>query len=99
MPKTKTRLTTLSDVKLSQPDWFSRRNKKFFNDINYRVLHGKVSGKPFLVRSTYAWSDAFGQPQRMSWIINPLSDDLKIQSMIDKHFGTLDNVKDHLKFF
>ncbi len=55
MPKT---AITLSDVKEAQPHWFTPENKRFFNDVSYKVLHGKASHKPFLVRATYAWESA-----------------------------------------
>jgi hypothetical protein len=89
----------LSQVKDAQPDWFSRKNKKFFGDVDYRVLHARISGKAFLVRSTYRWSDMFGQAKKLVWKINELDQDTgRIRSLIDKDFCDLDSVKDWLKF-
>jgi len=89
----------LSQVKEAQQDWFSRKNKKFFGDVDYRVLHGKATGNAFLVRSTYRWSDMFGQDKKLVWKINELDQDTcKIRSLIDKDFRDIDSVKDWLKF-
>lgn len=88
---------TLSDVRAAQPGWFSRKNKRFFGDISYRVLHGKVSRKPYLVRSSYTWSDMFGQPRRVSWHINRLNDDLTIGKLVQQSFRDLDEVKEWLQ--
>ena len=90
--------TKLSDVKAAQVHWFDKGNKAFFNDIDYRVLHGKVSGNPYLVRSTYAWSGMLGAPRRITWRINPLNANLFILPLIDNGFKTLDDVKGWLKF-
>jgi len=90
-------MTTLSEVKARQPEWFSRKNKKFFGDVSYRILHGKVSKKPFLVRSTYGWSDMFGRPRVLTWHINELEENLEIGNLLDTVFKNLDGVKDYLK--
>ncbi len=87
----------LRDVKAAQPEWFSRKNKRFFGDVNYRVLYGKVSGERFLVRSTYAWSDMFGAPKRLHYRINRLDDNLKIRLLVDDAFRSIGDVKDWLK--
>jgi hypothetical protein len=86
-------MTTLSDVKTANPMWFDRGNKRYFGDVSYRVLHGKKSKKPFLVRSTYAWTDMFGGPKRLHWRITTLKDDLKIGRLIDEQFSDLEDVK------
>ena len=89
----------LSEIRDSQPGWFSRKNKRFFGDLNYRVLHGKHSKKGFLVRSTFEWSDMCGGEKRISWRINEVDQEtLKIRSLIDGSFRSLDSVKDYLRF-
>lgn len=90
-------MATLRQVKEAQPDWFSRKNKKFFNDIDYRVLHGKTSGEPYLVRATYAWSDMFGQKPRRHYRVNMLHDDLTIGPLFDTEYSDLWAVKRWLK--
>jgi len=90
-------MTTLAEVKAVQPEWFSRGNKRFFNDIAYNVLHGKTTKRPYLVRKTYAWTDMFGQPKRVHFRINPLKEDLKIDTLVDQEFRDIDAVKEWLK--
>ena len=89
-------MTTLRDVRQAQPEWFSRSNKKFFNDLTYKILHGKKSKRPLLVRSTYMWSDMFGRERRISWRINPLQEDLTIAPLVDTVFRDYEDVKDWL---
>jgi hypothetical protein len=88
--------TTLSDVRAAQPEWFSRKNKRFFNDVSYKVLYGKVSHRPFLVRSTYQWSDMFGQTPRLRYRVNEIESNLEIGNLLDQEFVSLDEVKDFL---
>lgn len=90
-------MATLTEVKARQPEWFSKSNKKFFNDVSYKVLHGKASGKPYLVRSTYAWTDMFGANKTLHYRINPLKADLKIDNMLDTIFKTRMDVDDWLR--
>ena len=90
-------MVTLSEVKAKNKLWFSKGNKKFFGDVSYRILHGGTSKKPFLVRSTYAWSDMFGRPRTLHWKINRIEDDLEIGEMFDQDFMGLELVKYFLK--
>ena len=87
---------TLTDIRTMQPDWFSRKNKRFFGDCSYKLLHGKVSKKPFLVRATYAWSDMFGSPKRLHYRVNTIKDDLHIGNLVEQSFSDMDDVKDWL---
>jgi len=93
---------TLSDVKAAQPEWFSRKNKKFFGDISYRVMKGKKSHQPFLVRQTCGWTDMFDRPKRCHLVVNDIKEDLKIGSLVKtgsmpfRQFDDLDDVKDWL---
>lgn len=87
---------TMSDIRAAQPNWFSRENKRFFNDVGYKLLHGEVSHKPFLVRSTYQWSDMFGQQPRLRYRLNAIKDDLTIGPLLDQEFRDMDDVKDWL---
>ena len=90
-------MTTLRQVKDVQPGWFSLKNKRFFGDKSYKVLHGKASRKPFLISVTYGWSDMFGETPRLHYRIHALKDDLKMGGLFDKAFSTIDDVKDYLK--
>lgn len=88
--------TTLSDVRAAQPEWFSRKNKRFFGDVTYKLLHSG-SGKPYLVRYTAQWSDMFGEPKTYRYRINVLEDGLKIGKLLDEQFHDLDDVKMFLR--
>ncbi len=83
---------TLREVKDAQPQWFSRKNKQFFGDQGYRILQGKHTGKPYLVRSTCGWTDMLGAPKRCFFAINPVGEDLRIQSLVKGDNGL------HLEF-
>lgn len=97
---------TLSELKQHHVAWFSRKNKRFFGDISYRVLHGKKTGEPYLVRSTYQWSDMFGQPKKVIWRLNPIGkpgakwgteDYFSIRPLLDQEFASLGAVKTWLQ--
>jgi hypothetical protein len=86
---------TMADVRAAQPEWFSRKNKRFFGDVSYRILH--AHGKAFLVRSTYAWTDMLGGSRRLHWRVNELDSNMVIRKLLDKSFADLDDVKSYLK--
>lgn len=88
--------TTMAQVRAAQPEWFSRGNKRFFGDCGYKVLTGKVSHKPFLIRGTFAWTDMFGSPKKLHFHVNRLNDDLTVGLLTDDTFNSLDAVKDWL---
>jgi hypothetical protein len=83
---------TLSELKQHNALWFDKGNKRFFGDVSYKVLHSKVTGKPYLVRSTYAWTDMFGAAKRLHYRINPING-FEIGPLVDKKFKDLDAVK------
>jgi hypothetical protein len=91
---------TLSQLRQNQPEWFSRKNKRFFGDVSYKLLHGKVSGEPFLVRATYAWTDMFDQPKRLHYRVNRIIgeavEERKVGPLLDQVFGDLWEVKRYL---
>jgi len=89
-------MATMTDVRAAQPEWFSRGNKRFFGDVSYKLLHS-ATRKPFLVRGTFAWTDMFNQPKRLHYRVNPLSETLEIQPLIDTIFSDMEAVKDWLK--
>jgi hypothetical protein len=85
-------------LKEAHPKWFTPENKRFFNDVEYKLLHGITSHNPFLVRSTYAFTDMFGETPKLHWRINPIAlDTLKIMPLIDDQFETLKEVKEWLE--
>ena len=73
--------------------WFSEENKAFFKDVEYFVMHGEKSEQPFLVRSTYAWTDMFGHKPKLHYRVNPIEDCFHIGSLTDDVFEDLDAVE------
>jgi len=90
--------TTIADVKSANPKWFTRDNKRFFNDVSYHVLHSQ-SKKAYLVRATYAWTDMFNpRNRRLHYRINEIDQTtLEVGSLIDDEFKNIDTVKDWLR--
>ena len=86
----------LADLKAKHPKWFSRGNKRFFGDVNYWIIHSK-SGKPYLLRATYQWSDMFGEPKKLYYRINKIEEDLSIGKMFDNMFTTRESAKEFIK--
>jgi len=79
---------TLIQVSAAQRNWFTDGNKRFFGDVSYEVAVS-ASGKPYLLRSTYGWTDMFGRPRRLHWRINPLdAKTLKILPLVEDVFDT-----------
>lgn len=87
----------LRELKENNSQWFARGNKKFFQDVSYRLLHSKKTGEPYLVRSTYAWTDMFDQPKRLHYRINPIGEDFKIMPLVEQVFSNIYEVKAWLK--
>ena len=87
--------TLLSKIKAAHKDghWFDRETKKFFGDVRYYAYRSKT-GKPYLVRSTYGFSDMFGQVRKLSYKINIVNPEtLKIEDLIPLDFSSLEAVK------
>jgi hypothetical protein len=82
----------LDKIKAGNPGWFTLANKQFFNDVDYMAF-ASGSGKTFLVRSTYAWTDMLGDKRRLHYRVNPIGNNFKIQPLIDTEFNSLDDVK------
>ena len=88
---------TLTQLRQNQPEWFSRKNKRFFGDVSYRLLHGKATGEPYLVRATYAWSDMFGRERRLHYRVNRITgetiEERRVGPLVDTVFTDLSEVK------
>jgi hypothetical protein len=82
----------LRSIKANNDGWFTRANKRFFNDVAYMAYYSG-EGERFLVRSTYAWTDMFGAKPRLHYRVNPIGDNFQIQPLIDTEFNSLDDVK------
>jgi hypothetical protein len=95
MPK---QAVTLADVRAANGKWFSPGNKKFFHDVRYWLLRGKRTHNPWLLRSTYAWSDMLGQPKKLHYRLNEIDfTTLKIGKLIDESFDTREEALEWLK--
>ena len=83
-------------------DWFSKINKRFFNDRQYFFMYSGA-GNRYMVRSTFAWSDMFGQPARLHYKINTIKNDqndsyiLRVGNLLDNEFKNMSDVKNWLK--
>ncbi|KKN56439.1 hypothetical protein LCGC14_0572120 [marine sediment metagenome] len=90
--------TLLRDIRGANGEWFSQSNKRFFNDVSYRAYYGKATGKAYLARSTYAWTDMLGQPKRLHWRLNEINQNtLEIESLIDEEFSNIFTLKAWLR--
>ena len=88
----------LRQIIAANKDWFSRGNKRFFNDVSYKAYYGKKTGKAYLARSTYAWTDMFDRPRRLHYRINNVDQDtLEIEPLIDQEFNDIFAVKAWLR--
>ena len=88
----------IQQIKEHNPHWFTPENKRFFNDVEYRGLYGKKTHKPYLVRSTTAWTDMFGNPPRLHWKINIVNPEtLDIENLLDQEFATYEDVKEWME--
>ncbi len=98
--KTTTNKPLLRKLVSDSPNWFSGGNKRFFGDRQYFGMYGGKTGNPYLVRSTYAWSDMFGQPKTLTYRVNKIRDEngtYTIGSLLDTVYATLSEVKQALQ--
>jgi hypothetical protein len=91
-------VSLIQQIKEANGSWFSPENKRFFGDVAYFGLYGKKTHEPYLVRSTEAWTDMFGNAPRLHYRINNVNKEtLKIEDLIETEFKTFDNVKEWLE--
>lgn len=85
---------SLNDIKKAQPKWFSKGNKKFFNDVRYYARVGKVSNKTYLVIATFGWTDMFDRKPVLHYRIKPIEEvTKKILPLVDTIFNSMSEVK------
>jgi|TARA_R100000482_G_scaffold124748_1_gene78811 hypothetical protein len=89
-------IKSLQDLKKVNKLWFSPSNKKFFNDINYKLLTGGKSKNKFLIQHTYRFSDMFEGVKKAVYLIKPITIDGKILPSIQT-VETIEKVKQYLK--
>lgn len=92
-----TKQVTIDDVYRANPQWFAPGNQKFFGDKEYMVRFSGT-GEAYMVRSTYAWTGMLSGPsnRRLHYRINTIKPDLKLGSLINEAFDTLEDVDDYL---
>ena len=85
---------TMNQVENANVRWFALGNREFFGDRGYAVIMS-ASGNPYLLRSTYQWSDMFGQTKSLVYRVNPIDPDtLKIKSLLERICLTRKEAKD-----
>ena len=68
-------IKTYQELKEVNKSYFSPANKRFFYDINYKVLTGKKTKKRFFVQHTYKFSDMFGGDKKAVFVIKPITEE------------------------
>ena len=90
-------MLSLAQIKKHNQKWFSKGNKKFFGDVSYFVETGK-SGKTYLIRSTYAWTDMFSGVKILHYRANPIAPEtFDIEPLIDSIFKSRKEVTEWLE--
>ena len=92
---------SLLELKRANPNWFSKGNKRSFNDISYETRIGKRSRETYLVRSTWMWDGGMFEtatPKKIYWMINPIdSTKLKIKNLVEIIFKSKLEVNEWLE--
>ena len=89
-------IKTFQELKEVNQGYFSLANKRFFNDINYKVLTGRKSKTRFLILHTYQFSDMFGEEKKAVFVIKPITTDGKILPTVET-LKELNQVKQYMK--
>jgi hypothetical protein len=89
-------IKTFQELKQVNKGYFSLANKRFFNDINYKVLMGKKTKTRFLIQHTYQFSDMFDGIKKAVFVVKPITTDGKILPTIET-LKELNQVKQYMK--
>ncbi|ANS05523.1 hypothetical protein [uncultured Mediterranean phage] len=89
-------IKTIQQLKAVNKKWFTPENKRFFNDINYKVLMGGKSKTRFLIQHTYQFSDMFDGIKKAVFVVKPISIEGKILPTVET-LKELNQVKQYLK--
>ena len=89
-------IKTFQELKQVNKGYFSLANKRFFNDINYKILTGGKSKTKFLIQHTYQFSDMFDGVKKAVFVIKPITTEGKILSTVET-LKELFEVKQYLK--
>lgn len=89
-------IKTIQSLKRVNKSYFTPENKRFFNDINYKVLMGGKSKTRFLIQHTYQFSDMFDGVKKAVFVVKPISAEGKILPTIET-LKELNQVKQYMK--
>ena len=89
-------IKTFQKLKEVNKSYFTPENKRFFNDINYKVLMGGKSKTRFFIQHTYQWSDMFGGEKKAVFVIKPITTEGKILPTVET-LKELNQVKQYMK--
>ena len=89
-------IKTIQSLKRLNKSYFTPENKRFFNDINYKVLTGGKSKTRFLIQHTYQFSDMFDGVKKAVFVVKPISVEGKILPTIET-LKELNQVKQYMK--
>jgi hypothetical protein len=89
-------IKTIQSLKRVNKSYFTPENKRFFNDINYKVLKGGKSKTRFLIQHTYQFSDMFDGVKKAVFVVKPISVEGKILPTIET-LKELNQVKQYIK--
>ena len=89
-------IKTFQSLKRLNKSYFTPENKRFFNDINYKVLTGGKSKKRFLIQHTYQFSDMFDGVKKAVFVVKPITVDGEILPTVET-LKELNQVKQYIK--
>ena len=89
-------IKTFQELKQVNQSYFTPENKRFFNDINYKVLTGKKTKTRFLIQHTYQWSDMFDGVKKAVFVVKPITTEGKILPTVET-LKELNQVKQYMK--
>ena len=89
-------IKTIQSLKRVNKSYFTPENKRFFQDINYKVLTGRKSKTRFLIQHTYQWSDMFDGIKKAVFVVKPISTEGKILPTVET-LKELNQVKQYMK--
>ncbi len=89
-------IKTIQELKQANQSYFTPENKRFFQDINYKVLMGRKSKTRFLIQHTYQWSDMFDGIKKAVFVVRPITTDGKILKTVET-LKELNQVKQYMK--
>ena len=89
-------IKTFQELKEVNRSYFTPENKRFFNDINYKVLTGGKSKTRFLIQHTYQFSDMFDGIKKAVFVVKPITVEGKILETVET-LKELNQVKQYMK--